>query len=172
MRAIFKIASSVIGVALVVTSAPRSDAEEVTVKSLSQLAKQLAQLPADGDPSTLALPAYASVSRVSPERFAMSFATPVDARALARFLPAWQGVATRPARGADGLLRVIEQLAGVPLPASALESLVLPSRVADYSPAFLDELTLAGEVTWTGAGRLPNADGWVCLAPSDLAPSD
>ena len=40
---------------------------------------------------------------------------------------------------------VVEQLAGVPIPASAWESLVLPSRVRDYSPALLDELTaLAG----------------------------
>ena len=32
------------------------------------------------------------------------------------------------------VLRAVEQLAGVPMPASALESLVLPSRVADYQP--------------------------------------
>ena len=65
----------------------------------------------------------------------------------------WPG-SSRPGRGSvrarcaapDGLLRVVEQLAGVPLPASALESLVLPSRVVDYSPAMLDELTAAGEV--------------------------
>jgi ATP-dependent Lhr-like helicase len=95
---------------------------------------------------------------------------PVPADALARFIPAWQRLGPRAARGADGLLRAVEQLAGVPVPASALETLVLPSRVADYSPALLDELTLAGEVVWAGAGALAGADGWLALAPSDLAP--
>jgi ATP-dependent Lhr-like helicase len=94
---------------------------------------------------------------------------PVPAAALARFVPAWQGVGARSARGVDGVLRVVEQLAGVPLPASALESLVLPSRIADYSPAMLDELTLAGEVVWTGAGAVPGQDGWIVLAPRDGA---
>jgi ATP-dependent helicase Lhr and Lhr-like helicase len=93
---------------------------------------------------------------------------PVPTSALARFLPAWQGVGSR-ARGADGLLRVVEQLAGAAVPASALETTVLPSRVADYSPALLDELTAAGEVTWTGAGALPGGDGWLALAPADVA---
>ena len=90
---------------------------------------------------------------------------PVPPEALARFMPAWQGLGARSARGVDGLLRAVEQLAGVPLPASALETLVLPSRVADYSPALLDELTLAGEVVWAGAGSLAGNDGWIALAP-------
>ncbi|MDP9115749.1 MAG: DEAD/DEAH box helicase, partial [Actinomycetota bacterium] len=95
---------------------------------------------------------------------------PVPAEALARFIPAWQGVGTRSARGVEGLLRTIEQLGGAVVPASALETLVLPSRVADYTPAMLDELTLAGEVSWTGAGSIGTNDGWIALAPSDIAP--
>jgi ATP-dependent Lhr-like helicase len=67
------------------------------------------------------------------------------------------------------VLRAVEQLAGVAVPASALETLVLPSRVVDYTPALLDELTLSGEVLWTGAGALPGGDGWVVLAPSEIA---
>ncbi len=60
---------------------------------------------------------------------------PVPIEALARFVPAWQGVgAGSGARGADGLLRVIEQLAGAIVPASALETLVLPSRVSRLLP--------------------------------------
>jgi ATP-dependent Lhr-like helicase len=94
---------------------------------------------------------------------------PVPKQALARFIPAWQGLGARSSRGAEGLLRAVEQLAGVPLPASALESLVLPSRVTDYSPALLDELTLAGEVAWSGAGSMPGNDGWIALAPADIA---
>src|SRR4051794_7938564 len=94
---------------------------------------------------------------------------PVPPDALARFIPAWQGLGARSTRGPEGLLRAIEQLAGVPLPASALESLVLPSRVADYSPTMLDELTLAGEVVWSGAGSIPGNDGWIALAPAEIA---
>ncbi|MEO6703605.1 MAG: DEAD/DEAH box helicase, partial [Jatrophihabitantaceae bacterium] len=95
---------------------------------------------------------------------------PAPQRLLARFLPEWQGVGgTRRSRGIDGLARAIEQLGGVSVPASALESLVLPARVADYSPAMLDELTSSGEVLWAGAGSLAGNDGWLALSPSDAA---
>jgi ATP-dependent Lhr-like helicase len=93
---------------------------------------------------------------------------PVAPEVLARFLPSWQGVGT-PSRGPDALLRAVEQLQGAVVPASALETLVLPTRVADYSPALLDELTAAGEVLWSGAGGLPGNDGWVSLVPADRA---
>ena len=93
---------------------------------------------------------------------------PVAPEVLARFLPVWQGVGGR-AAGVDGVLRAIEQLQGAPLPASALETLVLPSRVAGYSPALLDELTAAGEVLWAGSGVLPGNDGWLTLVPADRA---
>jgi ATP-dependent Lhr-like helicase len=56
------------------------------------------------------------------------------------------------------------------VPASALETLVLPGRVPGYSPAMLDELTSAGEIVWSGAGALPGGDGWLVLAPADSAP--
>ncbi|MFC4139551.1 MULTISPECIES: ATP-dependent helicase [unclassified Microbacterium] len=94
---------------------------------------------------------------------------PVPAEAYARFLPDWQHL-TRPLEGVDGVLSVVEQFAGVPIPASAWESLVLPTRVRDYTPALLDELTAAGEVVWAGHGSLPGRDGWVSLHPVDLAP--
>ncbi len=124
---------------------------------------------------------------------------PVTSRDLARFLPAWQSVvvpepapdpaATRGGagsragspprsagrrgpgglRGVDGLLRVVEQLAGARVPASALESLVLPARVVDYQPAMLDELTAAGEVLWVGHAAMPGNDGWVSLHAAHTA---
>ena len=81
-------------------------------------------------------------------------AEPVPPVAVGRFLPGWQHVGSR-LSGVDGALRVIEQLQGARLPASTLERLVLPSRVVDYSPAMLDELTAAGEVVWAGSGSLP-----------------
>ncbi len=94
---------------------------------------------------------------------------PVSPTAYARFLPEWQHLA-RPLDGVDGVAAVIEQLAGVPIPASAWESLILPSRVADYTPGMLDELTSSGEVLWSGHGSLPGRDGWIALHPADTAP--
>jgi ATP-dependent helicase Lhr and Lhr-like helicase len=93
---------------------------------------------------------------------------PVPALDLARFLPSWQGVGAG-MRGTEGVLRAVEQLAGAVLPASALETLVLPSRVGAYSPALLDELTTSGEVIWRGHGALPGDDGWVSLHLAETA---
>jgi ATP-dependent Lhr-like helicase len=99
---------------------------------------------------------------------------PVEKRSLARFLPAWNGIGVlRGAdalHGAEGLLRAVEQLAGAVVPASALESLILPARIPGYHPALLDELTTAGEVLWTGHGTLAGDDGWVALHLTDTAP--
>ncbi|MBN6041637.1 ATP-dependent helicase [Amycolatopsis sp. 195334CR] len=96
---------------------------------------------------------------------------PVEPAALGRFLPTWHGVGARmrSAPTADDVLSVVEQLAGAPLPASAVESLILPSRLPGYHPALLDELTTAGEVVWAGCGTLPGSDGWLALAPADVA---
>ena len=104
---------------------------------------------------------------------------PVEPEVLGRFLPQWQhvvpagttGRGRRSAlRGLDGVISAVEQLAGCPVPASALEPLVLAARVSDYEPAMLDELTASGEVTWAGHGSLPGADGWVSLHLADQAP--
>jgi ATP-dependent Lhr-like helicase len=94
---------------------------------------------------------------------------PVPPRTLATFLPRWQQVGTTEGRGVAGVAAAIEQLQGVAVPASALERLVLPSRVADYSPAYLDELCASGEVVWAGAGSISGGDGWIRLAYADSA---
>ncbi|AHI00076.1 hypothetical protein KALB_6717 [Kutzneria albida DSM 43870] len=96
---------------------------------------------------------------------------PVEQQALGRFLPTWHGVSRRlrSAPTVDEVLSVVEQLAGAPLPASGLESLLLPARLPGYSPALLDELTATGEVTWAGCGALAGGDGWVALAPTEIA---
>lgn len=95
---------------------------------------------------------------------------PVATAALGRFLPAWQHIGTGELRGVDGVATVVEQLAGVPIPASAWESLILPSRVRDYSPAMLDELLSTGEVIWSGHGSITAKDGWIALHPTEQAP--
>ncbi len=100
---------------------------------------------------------------------------PVDPVTLARFLPAWQGVAASPSiagspspplRGSAALERlaeVVDQLSGLPIPASVLERDVLPARVAGYQPRLLDELGAMGEVAWMGRGSLGRDDGRILL---------
>ncbi|MBI2777237.1 MAG: DEAD/DEAH box helicase [Chloroflexi bacterium] len=96
---------------------------------------------------------------------------PVEPAALGRFLPAWQGVAAvggaaAPLRGSAALERlaeVVDQLAGVAMPASVLERDVLPARVPGYQPRLLDELGSLGEVAWVGRGSLGRDDGRVVL---------
>ncbi|WP_067461745.1 ATP-dependent helicase [Actinomadura macra] len=96
---------------------------------------------------------------------------PSPPESLGRFLPAWHGIAGGARlRGIDALVQAIEQLQGAAVPASALESLILPSRVPGYTPAMLDELTSVGEVVWAGQGGLPGGDGWVSLYLADTAP--
>ena len=51
---------------------------------------------------------------------------------------------TPPAAGPTRCCRPIEQLSGYAMPASAMESVILPARVANYSPGMLDELTAGG----------------------------
>lgn len=65
--------------------------------------------------------------------------------------------------GVEGVTRVIEQLAGLPLPASLWESQILSARVQDYTPGMLDELIASGTVVWSGHGRLGEDDGLVAL---------
>lgn len=55
--------------------------------------------------------------------------------------------------GALGTLAVIEQLSGFSCAAGAWESHVLPSRVRLYQGAHLDQLCLAGQVTWSAKRR-------------------
>ncbi|MDZ4268049.1 MAG: ATP-dependent helicase, partial [Mycobacterium sp.] len=95
---------------------------------------------------------------------------PVSTAALGRFLPAWQLLGSESVSGVDGLAAVVDQLAGVPMPASAVEPLIFGQRVRDYQPGMLDELLASGEVLWSGAGALSAADGWVAFHPADTAP--
>jgi ATP-dependent Lhr-like helicase len=91
---------------------------------------------------------------------------PAPPRAYARFLADWQGL-TRRRAGLDALLSAIEQLEGAPLPASTLESEILPARVEGYRPADLDVVCAAGEVVWTGVEPLGESDGRIALYLAD-----
>jgi ATP-dependent helicase Lhr and Lhr-like helicase len=92
----------------------------------------------------------------------------VEPAALARFVINWQGIHVD-RTGPDALLDVIEQLQGAPLPASLLESEILPARLPRYEPEWLDALAAAGEVIWVGIEPLGAADGRVALFLTDRA---
>ena len=120
------------------------------------------------DPDVLRLLRRRSLARLRRE------VEPVDPVALARFLPAWHGIAPVAGAGADPapfrgsgalerLAEVVDLLAGVAIPASVLERDVLPSRVPGYQPRLLDELGALGEVGWVGRGSLGRDDGRVAL---------
>ena len=72
--------------------------------------------------------------------------------------------------GADALLDAIEQLQGAPLPASILETEILPARIDVYDPADLDAVTAAGEVVWVGVEPLGERDGRIALYLADHLP--
>jgi ATP-dependent Lhr-like helicase len=94
---------------------------------------------------------------------------PVDQTTLGRFTTTWQGIVKR-RNGADALLDAIEQLQGAPLPASILETEILPARIDIYNPADLDAVTAAGEVVWIGVEPLGERDGRVALYLADHLP--
>jgi ATP-dependent helicase Lhr and Lhr-like helicase len=98
---------------------------------------------------------------------------PVEQYTLARFLTHWQGlVAPRRTGNAhlDVLLDAIENLQGAPIPASLLETQVLPARISDYGPSGLDTLIGAGEVAWAGVEPIGERDGRIALFLADKLP--
>ena len=93
---------------------------------------------------------------------------PVEPDALARFLPAWHGMITKP-RGFDRTLEVVEQLQGAPIVSSLLDR-TLNARIGLFEPASLDQLLASGEVVWVGRGALGSGDGRLALYLRSQAP--
>ncbi len=111
---------------------------------------------------------------------------PVDKRALAAFMPSWQGIdrwrsgspslpdpgsrsvprmgyRSPIAGGVERLREVLVPLQGLALPVAAWERDVLRARSGSYSPSWLDSLCASGEVVWVGAGSLGRDSGRVAL---------
>jgi ATP-dependent Lhr-like helicase len=117
------------------------------------------------DPDVLRLLRRRSLARLRRE------VEPVEQTALARFLPAWHGIApvgeARPSvtqqAALERLAEVVDQPTGVPIPASVLERDVLPARINGYQPRLLDEIGSMGEVAWAGQGSLGRDDGRIVL---------
>lgn len=87
---------------------------------------------------------------------------PVSPACFMQFLFAWQGVASASsepldAEGQLALASVLEQLEGVEAPAAAWETEILPARIRDYNPAWLDGLCASGRILWARAGQSQGA---------------
>jgi ATP-dependent helicase Lhr and Lhr-like helicase len=75
---------------------------------------------------------------------------PIDARDFLRFLFEWQRVSTTGRmEGPDAVAAILGQLEGFEAAASGWETEILPSRISEYEPAWLDEQCLAGRFVWT-----------------------
>jgi ATP-dependent Lhr-like helicase len=79
---------------------------------------------------------------------------PVEARDFLRFLFEWQRVTSEGRmEGPDAVGAILGQLEGFEAPASAWETEILPTRISEYEPAWLDEQCLAGRYVWTRLAR-------------------
>jgi ATP-dependent Lhr-like helicase len=114
------------------------------------------------DPGVLRLVRRRSLAKLRKE------IEPVDQSVLGRFATTWQGTVRR-RQGADALLDVVEQLQGAALPASILETEILPARIDSYDAADLDAITAAGEIVWVGVEPLGERDGRIALYLADHA---
>jgi ATP-dependent Lhr-like helicase len=96
---------------------------------------------------------------------------PVAARDFLRFLFRWQRVAPESqVEGALSLDPVVNQLEGFVVPAGGWESEILPARIKDYRPAWLDARCLAGQATWMRLAPRNGRPGPVRTTPIMLAP--
>lgn len=74
---------------------------------------------------------------------------PVSAADFLRFLFVWQKVAPdHHVEGPESVAAILDQLEGFEAPAGSWESEILPARLADYDPAWLDALCLSGKLAW------------------------
>ena len=92
---------------------------------------------------------------------------PVTASQFMHWLLRWQHIAPgSQVRGEHGTLEVIRQLQGFEAPANTWERFILARRIADYDPANLDQLCLAGIAGW---GRLSPHPAALPASPSPCA---
>jgi ATP-dependent Lhr-like helicase len=105
---------------------------------------------------------------------------PVAARDFLRFLFVWQRVAADSRmEGPDAVEVLVRQLEGFEAAAGAWETEILPARLADYEPSWLDDQCLAGRIAWArlrarngrpGAGATPLRTTPIAFFPRRHAP--
>ena len=90
---------------------------------------------------------------------------PVAPNVFMRWLLDWHHLAPQTQlTGEEGVLAAIEQLEGFEAPAVEWERTLLPARIANYDPRWLDNLCLAGVIGW---GRISPHPAW--LATTDAS---
>jgi ATP-dependent Lhr-like helicase len=97
---------------------------------------------------------------------------PISVHDFYRFLFAWQRAdPEHRVEGLEGLQSILEQLDGCELPLAAWESAVLPARVAEYDPEWLDRLCFSGRIGWgrVSAPQNPNARASAPLRTSPIS---
>ncbi|MBW4049936.1 MAG: DEAD/DEAH box helicase [Proteobacteria bacterium] len=110
-----------------------------------------AQAPEDGEWCERGL--LARIHRYTVKRLRAQI-EPVEPRDLLRFLLEWQRAAPRARmEGPDAVAAVLAQLEGFEAPAGAWETEILPARINEYDPTWLDEQCLAGRFVWTRMAR-------------------
>jgi ATP-dependent Lhr-like helicase len=98
---------------------------------------------------------------------------PVTPAVFMRWLLDWQHVAPgKQLTGEEGMLAAIEQMEGFEAPAIEWERTILPARVANYDPRWLDSLCLSGVLGW---GRISPHPAWLsateATAPRRVIPT-
>src|SRR5262249_1173956 len=75
---------------------------------------------------------------------------PVSPADFMRFLLSWQRVTPGDrGKGSESLSAIVDQLEGFEAAASAWEGEILPARLEEYEPEWLDSLCLSGRIVWT-----------------------
>jgi len=100
---------------------------------------------------------------------------PVSTRDFLRCLLAWQRLTLNTRmEGPDALQTIVEQLEGFEAPAGAWETEILPARLENYDPAWLDDQCLAGHIAWARlrptSERLNGRERTTALAPLRTTP--
>ena len=98
---------------------------------------------------------------------------PVTPAVYMRWLLGWQHLAPQTQlAGEEGLLQALSQLEGFEAPAVEWERTLLPARIANYDPRWLDALCLSGAVGW---GRVSPHPAWAVgegSAPRRVIPTN
>jgi ATP-dependent helicase Lhr and Lhr-like helicase len=98
---------------------------------------------------------------------------PVAPAVYMRWLLGWQHLAPQTQLASeDGVLAALRQLEGFEAPAVEWERTLLPARVTDYDPRWLDQLCLSGAVGW---GRVSPHPAWLAgdgAAPRRVIPTN
>jgi ATP-dependent Lhr-like helicase len=98
---------------------------------------------------------------------------PVTPAIYMRWLLGWQHLAPQTQlTGEEGVLEALHQLEGFEAPAIEWERTLLPARVANYDPRWLDALCLSGAVGW---GRISPHPAWSAgdgAAPRRVIPTN